>query len=142
MSQTSILASLRRLVAERSRYRCSYCLTAEEVVGALFTIDHIIPESLGGTTTQGNLCLACWSCNLIKGDRITGVDPQTGEIVRLFHPYLQSWQEQFTWQADGLLIVGLTSTGRATVNTLKLNRSTLVNARRLWIKAGWHPPQN
>lgn len=99
MSQTRITTALRRLVAEKSYHRCSYCLTVEEIVGALFTVDHIIPESLGGTTTSDNLCLACWSCNLIKGDRITALDPQTGETVRLFHPHTQVWSEHFTWQA-------------------------------------------
>jgi hypothetical protein len=140
MSQTYIAPALRSLVAKKSGYRCSYCLTVEEIVGALFTVDHIIPESLGGTTTPDNLCLACWSCNLIKSDKIVALDPETGEIVRLFHPNTQTWQEHFTWQANGLLIVGLTPTGRATVNALKLNRPPLINARRLWLKVGWHPP--
>jgi len=109
-------------------------------VGARFTVDHIIPESLGGTTTLDNLCLACWGCNLIKQDRIAALDPETGEVVRLFHPHKQDWHEHFTWVAGGLFIVGLTPTGRATVSALKLNRAPLVSARRLWIEAGWHPP--
>jgi hypothetical protein len=142
MSRTRITPALRRIVAERSRYRCGYCLTAEEVVGTLFTVDHIVPESVGGTTTAENLCLSCWSCNLIKSDRIAAIDPLTGETSRIFHPNTQRWTEHFTWEADGLLIVGLTATGRATVNALRLNRVPLVNARRLWIDAGWHPPQD
>jgi len=141
MSQTHISSTLRQLVAERSGYSCSYCLTAQDIVGASFTIDHIVPEALGGTTTADNLCLACWSCNLIKGSRIAAIDPQTNEMARLFDPNTQKWNEHFTWQADGLLIIGLTPTGRATVHGLKLNRPPLINARRLWIKAGWHPPQ-
>lgn len=140
MSRTHIPPALRQVVAERSRHRCSYCLTPEDIVGAQFTIDHIIPESLGGATTPDNLCLACWSCNLIKHDRIAALDPETDVMVRLFHPRTQDWSKHFVWQADGLLIVGLTPTGRATVNALKLNRAPLVNARRLWIEAGWHPP--
>lgn len=142
MSQTHIPPALRSIVAEQSRYRCSYCLTTEAITGALFTVDHIIPESMGGATILDNLCLACWGCNLIKGDRILGVDPQTGETFRLFHPNKQIWTQHFAWQTTGLLVVGLTPTGRATVNTLKLNRPSLITARRLWIKAGWHPPQD
>jgi hypothetical protein len=141
MSQTRITPVLRRIVAEKSGYRCSYCLTAEEIVGTLFTVDHIVPESLGGLTTTENLCLSCWSCNLIKSDRIVAIDPLTGETTRIFHPNTQTWSDHFVWEAGGLLIVGLTPTGRATVNGLKLNRPPLVNARRLWIDAGWHPPQ-
>lgn len=136
MSQTYIPPTLRQAVAERSCYHCSYCLTSERIVGALFTVDHIIPESLGGATVLDNLCLACWSCNLIKHDRIAALDSETGVMVRLFHPNNQKWPEHFTWQAEGLLIVGLTPTGRVTVSALKLNRAPLVNARRLWIQAG------
>jgi len=42
----------------------------------------------------------------------------------------------------GLFIVGLTPTGRATVNAIRINRPELVNARRLWIQIGNHPPQD
>ena len=38
-------------------------------------------------------------------------------------------------------IVGLTSTGRATVVALNLNRPSLVKARQAWVAVGWHPPK-
>ncbi|PKO20741.1 MAG: HNH endonuclease [Chloroflexi bacterium HGW-Chloroflexi-1] len=140
MSQTRIPSALRQAVAERSHYRCSYCLTPEDITGVAFMVDHIIPESLGGRTILDNLCLACWGCNLIKRDRIVGIDPHSGAVVRLFNPNTQQWLEQFAWQMEGLLIIGLTPAGQATVNVLQLNRAALVNARRLWIAAGQHPP--
>jgi len=142
MSRDRIPPAMRRAVAERSRHRCCYCLTAEDMVGVPFTVDHIVPESLGGPTTLDNLCLACWGCNLIKRDRIAALDPETGVIVRLFHPNKQVWREHFAWEAGGLYIVGLTPIGRATVNALRLNRAPLIRARRLWIAAGWHPPHD
>lgn len=108
----------------------------------MFTLDHIIPESLNGSNEIDNLCLACWECNILKNDRITGFDLQTGLEIRLFNPNTQIWREHFTWQENGLLITGTTPIGRATVETLKLNRPHLVNARQLWIAAGWHPPQD
>lgn len=37
-------------------------------------------------------------------------------------------------------MIGVTSVGQATIIALKLNRSQLVEARRYWVKAGWHPP--
>ncbi|MCP5087453.1 MAG: HNH endonuclease [Rhodobacteraceae bacterium] len=141
MSRSRIAPELRRIVAIRSGHRCAYCLTNEQIAGGYFTLDHIIPLSLGGTTTSENLCLACWDCNLIKGSRIAGLDPDTDIMVPLFHPYKQRWNRHFSWQAEGLLIVGLSPTGRATVNILKLNRPPLANARRFWIQAGWHPPE-
>ena len=141
MSSPGISKTIRRKVAEQSRYRCSYCQSQEEYVGMQFTIDHIIPESLGGLTILENLCLACWDCNLIKHNRIAAIDPQTAQLVPLFHPNLQKWHEHFAWQKDGLLVMGKTAIGRATVQALKLNRPILITARHRWIEAGWHPPQ-
>jgi hypothetical protein len=142
MSQTYIPVHLRRLVTERSLYRCCYCLSQEEIVGEPFPIDHIIPESLGGSTTEDNLCLACWPCNSSKQKRVAALDPVSKQLTRLFHPNTQLWTDHFIWQSGGLYIVGLTATGRATVNGLQLNRPHLVAARRWWIQAGWHPPND
>jgi hypothetical protein len=140
MSRAYISTALRQAIAERSRNRCCYCLTPEQIIGAQLTVDHILPESLGGATSLDNLCLACWGCNLHKQNRIIAPDPDTGEVVRLFHPLQQRWQEHFAWYEDGLLIVGLTAIGRASVGALRLNRPPLVRSRRLWVAAGWHPP--
>jgi hypothetical protein len=62
--------------------------------------------------------------------------------VPLYHPRRERWSAHFAWQADGLLIAGLTPTGQATVMALRLNRPLLVHARRRWISAGWHPPDD
>jgi hypothetical protein len=137
---SSIPIVLQHQVAERSQYRCSYCQSQQRLMGVSLTIDHIIPQSLGGATELDNLCLACWDCNLIKGDRSTGIDSQTGMLIRLFNPSQQKWSEHFRWSEDGSHIIGLTPVGQATVIALKLNRSQLVEARRYWVKAGWHPP--
>ena len=142
MSKTYIPQALRQQAYQAFKARCAYCQTPEWIIGTAFTIDHIIPESQGGETILENLCLACFACNSIKGTQTTTIDPQTKQLVPLFHPYHQDWFEHFTWQAKGLHIFGLTPTGRATINALRLNRPLLVNARRWWIKAGWHPPEN
>ena len=135
-----IPSSLRQEVISRSGQHCSYCQSQQRIMGAALTIDHIIPESFGGTTTLDNLCLACWECNLIKGVRITANDPRNGVSVRIFHPNKQSWQDHFRWSDDGLYIIGQTPTGRATVAALRLNRPQLVRAREFWTLVGWHPP--
>ncbi len=63
----------------------------------------------------------------------------THRLVDLFHPRTQRWQEHFTWDERFELIIGLTATGRATVEALKLNRTEVVNLRRLLYAAGEHP---
>jgi len=141
MSQARIPKALRSRVAEQARYCCGYCLSSERIVGAPMEIDHLIPESLGGLTEEENLWLACSLCNDHKGDRIAALDPETGESVRLFNPRYQDWNEHFAWNETSDRIVGLTSTGRATVLALNLNRPSLVCARQLWTVAGWHPPR-
>lgn len=142
MSPTTISSQFRQAVAEKSKHRCCYCLTQEDVSGLKFTMDHIIPESLGGETELDNLCLACWDCNLYKQNHISATDPETDIRVPLFHPNHQKWEEHFQWEVGGLIILGLTATGRATVDLLRLNRAILLRARERWIKAGWHPPSD
>ena len=140
MSKTYIPKALRELVAQQARYRCGYCLSQEAVVGTPMEFDHIIPESLGGLTEEANLWLACSLCNDHKGDRIAALDPESGEVVRLFDPRRQVWPEHFAWTAEGDRINGLTPIGRATVAALNLNRPSLVKARQAWVSVGWHPP--
>ena len=141
MSKAYIAQALRQRVAEQGRHRCGYCLTQEQIVGVPMDVEHIVPEALGGPTEEDNLWLACSLCNSHKGDRVTALDPSTGEIVRLFNPRQQLWEAHFRWADGGALVEGHTATGRATVIALHINRPALVRARRLWISVGWHPPR-
>jgi hypothetical protein len=105
-------------------------------------IDHIIPEALGGKTIESNLWLACTLCNKYKAARVRVRDPLTGATVALFNPRYEHWNDHFRWVANGTRILGITRTGRATVVALNLNRPFLVKSRELWVRAGWHPPQD
>lgn len=110
---------------------------------ARLEIEHIIPISKGGSNDESNLWLACPLCNGYKSDKTTAVDPETGEIVKLFNPRIQVWPEHFQWTEDGLRIIGLTSTGRATVSALHLSDDPdAIEVRSYWVMAGWHPPQD
>ncbi len=140
MSREHIPADLRRRVAEQSRHRCGYCLSAEVIVGAVMELDHLTPAALGGDTVEDNLWLACSACNNHKNDRIAAPDPETGAPVPLFNPRRQVWAEHFAWAHGGIRVTGLTPTGRATVAALQLNRLVLVAARQRWVAVGWHPP--
>ena len=140
MTSVYIPRALRRRVAEQARYRCGYCLSREEIIGMPLEIDHLIPRSKGGPTNEENLWLCCSFCNEYKGSRIVAENPESGHSVRLFNPRRQNWSDHFSWSRDGVLIIGSTATGRATVEALRLNRPHLIRARRAWVRVGWHPP--
>jgi hypothetical protein len=142
MSGTYVAKELRERVGAQARWRCGYCLTAEAIVGTPMELDHIIPEALGGLTEEDNLWLACSLCNDHKKDRVSAIDPESGEVVRLFDPRHQVWAEHFRWAPAGDVIVGITPTGRATVAALNMNRPSLVKARQLWASVSWHPPKD
>lgn len=131
---------LRALVMERAKETCEYC-QAQKLIVVDMEIDHIQPETAGGTTTEENLCFVCSGCNTFKWKFQTGIDPETSEEHALFNPRIQQWTEHFRWNEDSTQIIGLTSIGRATIQRLKMNRSEVVNARRVWAITGLHPPK-
>ena len=134
-----IPAHLQRIVARRARGRCEYCRLSQEGQEAQFHVDHIVPVVRGGKTVEENLALACVSCSLRKAARQRAVDAQTGVEVPLFNPRVDSWAEHFCW--DGVRALGLTPTGRATVNALKMNRLLILAIRDEETLRGRHPPQ-
>ena len=139
MSSRGVSRSTRRFVAERARYLCEYCLSREDHSPVGHSVEHILPKSRGGTNDLANLALACQECNNHKFDRTESIDPQTGDMVPLYHPRQDTWREHFRWSEDYTLLIGLTSTGRATVEALQLNRTRVVNFRRVLHEFGKHP---
>jgi 5-methylcytosine-specific restriction endonuclease McrA len=105
-----------------------------------FAIEHILPREAGGPTVLDNLAWSCQGCNGHKHTKTHAVDPVSHEVVPLYHPRQHRWQEHFAWSADYELVVGLTPTGRATVEALHLNREGVVNLRRALYAFGKHPP--
>jgi hypothetical protein len=140
MMKSRISNRLAQLVRARAQHRCEYCQTSEWLSGQLCQIDHIMPQAKGGASAEDNLCLACVACNGFKLDRIEAVDPQSGQVVSLYHPRQQRWADHFAWSEDGTQIIGLTPSGRATAAALKLNRPLAVAARRGWVGIHRHPP--
>ena len=124
----SVSENTRRLVRERAQDRCEYCRMVQVIQGATFHIEHIIPRSKGGRTILENLALACPSCNFHKADHTQSQDPETEQVVSLFHPQQDNWPEHFRF--EGSKIVGITPMGRATVALLDFN-----SERRLLIRA-------
>ena len=137
---SNVTPELRRLVEERANHHCEYCQTQEMVIGMPLEIEHIIPDALGGETSEDNTCLACPRCNRYKGIQIAAFDSEVGAKVQLFNPRQMQWSEHFAWQQDGLSIIGLTPIGRVTIAALQMNNPFVVRSRRVWVMAGWHPP--
>jgi hypothetical protein len=60
-------------------------------------------------------------------------------IHRMFDLRRDSWRLHFRW--DGVRVVGITSTGRATVMALHMNRPLALAIREEEAHRGRHPPQ-
>ena len=57
----------RRNIFERDKNTCQYCL--KKLSKPELTIDHVTPQSKGGTDSWENLVLACVKCNVKKSNR-------------------------------------------------------------------------
>lgn len=134
----TISADLRRAVLQRARGRCEYCGLSQGGQEATFHVDHVMPIAEGGQTVAENVALACVSCSLRKGARQTAMDPQTGSEAPLFNPRRDRWAEHFRF--DGVDVVGLSPTGRATVEALQMNRPLILAIRQEESLRGRHPP--
>ena len=133
-------AALRRRVSEHFDHCCAYCRTAENLTVAIFEFEHILPRSAGGETVFENICFACPTCNRFKADRTTAIDHDTQVEVPLFHPHRDAWPEHFVWNDGATELLGLSTTGRATIAALRMNRRQLIRVRRMWVAMGEHPP--
>lgn len=131
---------LKNQVKERAKNTCEYCQSQALFSSQPFAIEHIIPFILGGKTTLNNLAYACQGCNGHKFTNTEGFDVISRKKVSLFNPRKQKWNEHFIWNEDFTLIIGTTPCGRATVETLKLNREGCINLRKALFAFGKHPP--
>jgi hypothetical protein len=134
----SLTPALQDHVRERANCRCEYCGIPEAASRLPFQFDHIIASSHGGPTVAGNLACSCLPCNKHKGTNLSGIDPRTKKIVRLFHPRLHKWHYHFRW--DGAELRGRTPIGRATVAVLGMNDPIYVAVRQELIDEGTFPP--
>ncbi|MCL1473845.1 HNH endonuclease [Argonema antarcticum] len=137
MTSNLISAELRKLVIERAFGRCEYCLIHQDVSIYSHEIDHIIALKHGGKTSADNLALSCLSCNRYKGSDFATIDSISGEIVPLFNPRLQIWNEHFS--LNNGRIQGITNIGEVTVRLLKFNAPSRVLQRKILIKQGRYP---
>jgi len=142
MPKFSISVSLREAVISRASKCCEYCKSQDKYSPTAFTIDHVIPESLDGTSNFDNLAYARFLCNRLKSNKLKAFDSITEKWIPLFNPRKDVWNEHFVWNEDTTRIVGLTVIGRCTVKEFKLNREKLIEYRNCIIPFGTHPPNS
>lgn len=126
--------AVRKLVRERAHFCCEYCHLPEGFSFYTHQVDHIRAQKHAGSSLPPNLAWACFDCNNAKGSDLTSYDPFTDELMTLYNPRTQIWDEHFKFR--GGEIVGITPVGRATVVILQMNREEQVETRSDLIEAG------
>mgnify|MGYP001213439564 CR=1 FL=1 len=126
--------ALRREIRQRATGRCEYCRHPEAMSAVPFEAEHVIPVKLEGPTTAENTAWACFRCNRFKGGAVAGYDHREQDVVRLFNPRRDSWDDHFEMN-DGV-ITPRTRIGETTIAVLRLNDEKRVEARRTLIKQG------
>jgi hypothetical protein len=134
---TYIPAALRAQVKTSAADRCEYCLIPDSHSVKRHEVDHIYAEKHHGATVFANLCLSCFYCNHHKGSDLCSIDAITEELVSLFHPRRDRWQDHF--DLNGSLIEGLTPSGRVTVALLQVNTPDRIAERHILIRLGKYP---
>jgi hypothetical protein len=127
-------ARLKDTVRRRAELRCEYCHLPESVAELPFQFDHVIADKHGGVATADNLALACVRCNRYKGPNVSGVDPESRRITRLFNPRSDAWSKHFVW--NGASLSGRTAIGRTTIAVLRINHPEAQNQRADLLREG------
>jgi len=129
-------AALRKLVRERAGARCEYCRLPDLLPHLMrFHLEHIRARRHSGEHTVTNLAWACARCNALKGTDLSGVDPDSNRVVRLFHPRRDRWLEHY--RVDALRIEPLTARGRATAWLLEFNSEDRIELRASFRELGF-----
>jgi 5-methylcytosine-specific restriction endonuclease McrA len=132
-----ISSALRKLVRERAKDKCEYCLMSQSASVFEHEPDHIVPIQHGGNTSAENLALACLRCNRRKGPNVGSFDPKTGALVSFYNPRKQKWQDHF--RLEGAVIQPLTAEARVTVKILRLNNEQQIEEREQLIALEMYP---
>jgi len=104
-------AATRQFVRGRAAERCEYCHLPQAAAPFLgFHLEHIEAQQHVLDDSPDNLALACPDCNRHKGPNLSTLDSRTRQLVRLFHPRRDTWDEHFEFR--GALLVGLTDVAR------------------------------
>ena len=128
-------AATRQLVRQRADHRCEYChLPQAAALMLTFHIEHIHAQQHVLNDSPENLALACPDCNYRKGPNLTTLDSRTREIVVLFHPRHDKWNDHFEYR--GAILIGLSPVGEATIRLLQMNTVEQVEMRAELLASG------
>lgn len=133
MAQRTRELECRERVERRAGRRCEYCRAPQPVTGVRYHLDHILPESLGGTDDSDDLALACPMCNNHKSAHVLGADGW------LFNPREDDWDNYFVFDPVTLQVRGRTAEGQGTVDRLRLNDAIQIEGRRHWVELNLYP---
>jgi len=128
---------IRKLVRERAKNLCEYCLFHEDHSFFTFEIDHIISLKHAGLTEHRNLAYSCFYCNRNKGSDVGSVLLPSQEFVRFFNPRTDRWSDHF--QFEKTLIKPITQIGEVTIKILDFNHPDRIDERQLLIDARRYP---
>jgi 5-methylcytosine-specific restriction endonuclease McrA len=88
------VALSRRNILLRDKLCCQYCGKSGKHGNVPLTLDHVTPQSKGGTNTWENLVTACAACNTKKGDKT---------LKQLKWKLKKEPQEPSAWELDLVL---------------------------------------
>jgi 5-methylcytosine-specific restriction endonuclease McrA len=129
----------REAIELRAGRRCEYCRAPQPATGIRYHLEHVFPESLGGTDDIGNLALACPTCNYYKSNHLLGKDEEGSPGRPLFNPRKDRWDEHFEFNRATLQLKGKTVQGSGTVKRLRMNDHMQIEARALWVELDLYP---
>jgi len=127
-------AALRDQVRQRAKGRCEYCQLPDWLTELPHEADHIRALKHGGPTELSNLAWACARCNDYKGSDVSAYTPGTDQLVRLFHPRIDVWDEHFRW--EGAVLHGKSDIAVATIALLRINADRRMHYRRSLMEDG------
>lgn len=129
--------AVREFVIQRAASTCEYCRVHERYATFSYQVDHVIARKHGGNDHIDNLAYSCAQCNRFKGSDIASIDPDSGELVFLYNPRAQQWDEHF--RIDDFVITPLTPVARATTNLLQFNQIDRLLLRQELASQGKYP---
>ena len=83
----------------------------------------------GGSSDLDNLALACTECNFHKGTDLSTMLLPDKELIRLFNPREDVWEEHF--YIEECIFYPISKIGEATIKVLKMNDIDLIIFRKM-----------